>query len=451
MNHWVYRRIFTFLLACLMGLCIGSLLAYFFTWRLPICILVCIILAQSMLWFLDLKNASIMMHWLYDKNAPANLDEKYYPTGLWSELSRYTMHVLRERDRKIADQHHQLQQILSALQIAPVGLILLDQHNRLIWGNNSASYYLDLIFPKDYGQHIINLVRQPEFIKLFEILPSNEKTETLKMQWGQEYQNTLSVILTSYNDQHEKLMILQDITEHERSDQMRRDFVANVSHEIRTPLTVLIGFIETIQSLPLSKSESDHYLQLMGEQSFRMQSLINDLLTLAKLEGSPPPDINTWVSVADLMGKVERTALQLSEKNHQIRVEMDAPEHIQIAGDETELLSAFVNLVANAVRYTPSNSHIEIHWVTEVDGSGAFYVEDDGPGISKEHLDRLSERFYRIDRSRSRQTGGTGLGLSIVKHVMQRHGGTLSIESDLGRGAKFILRFPGARLKNKTT
>jgi two-component system phosphate regulon sensor histidine kinase PhoR len=240
-------------------------------------------------------------------------------------------------------------------------------------------------------------------------------------------------------------VLSQDITERERADSMRRDFVANVSHEIRTPLTVLSGFIETMDNLPLTVVERKRVLALMGQQTHRMLLLVNDLLTLAQLEGSPRPTVDRWVPLDGMVVQVESQAKALSAGRHTMT--FPAPTDAQIAGAQAELLSAFSNLVNNAIRYTPDRGRIDVHWRVLTDGSGELAVSDTGPGIAREHLPRLTERFYRVDGSRSRDTGGTGLGLSIVKHVVQRHGGELDIQSEVGKGSVFRLVFPAARVR----
>jgi len=224
--------------------------------------------------------------------------------------------------------------------------------------------------------------------------------------------------------------------------------VANVSHEIRTPLTVLSGFIETMVNLQLSEAERRRVLELMSQQTVRMQSLVGDLLTLAQLEGSPRPAADRWVDVAHLFALVQADAQALSSGRHRLFFQL--PEGVQLAGSEGELISAVVNLVTNAVRYTPAGGSVTVSWSGRADGSGEISVHDDGLGIAREHLPRLTERFYRVDGSRSRETGGTGLGLSIVKHVMLRHGGELEVQSEVGKGSTFRLQFPSARIRTAT-
>ena len=243
-----------------------------------------------------------------------------------------------------------------------------------------------------------------------------------------------------------RLVLSQDITELERSDGMRRDFVANVSHEIRTPLTVLAGFIETMTNLRLTEVERKRVLVLMTQQAERMGTLVSDLLTLAQLEGSPRPHADRWVALAPLLAQVAADAKLLSAGRHSLA--FAAHVEAQIAGAPNELLSAVTNLVNNAVRYTPDGGRIGVTWKLLADGAGEIAVTDTGLGIAREHLPRLTERFYRVDGSRSRDTGGTGLGLSIVKHVVQRHGGELDIQSEPGQGSTFRLVFPAARVRD---
>jgi two-component system phosphate regulon sensor histidine kinase PhoR len=255
---------------------------------------------------------------------------------------------------------------------------------------------------------------------------------------------SLSVQVRTYGDD-QKLVLSQDITERERSEAMRRDFVANVSHEIRTPLTVLAGFIETMTNLQLTEVERRRVLVLMTQQADRMSALVGDLLTLAQLEGSPHPAADQWVAMQPLLSQVEVEARQLSAGRHTLT--FPAQVAMQVAGAQSELLSAITNLVSNAVRYTPQGGRIDVGWDVMADGSGVVTVADTGPGIAREHLPRLTERFYRVEGSRSRDTGGTGLGLAIVKHVVQRHGGELDIRSEPGKGSCFRLVLPAARVR----
>jgi two-component system phosphate regulon sensor histidine kinase PhoR len=257
---------------------------------------------------------------------------------------------------------------------------------------------------------------------------------------------TIAVLVRPYGEGMQ-LVLSQDITERERADGMRRDFVANVSHEIRTPLTVLAGFVETMATLPLSEDERGRVLSLMQQQTDRMQSLVGDLLTLARLEGSPLPAIDRWQPVAPLIRRAVVDAQALSRGRHEIEAEVS--EGAEVAGNEAELLSAVANLLHNAVRYTPAGGRIHVRWHPRADDGADLTVTDTGIGIAREHLPRLTERFYRVDSSRSRDTGGTGLGLSIVKHVVQRHGGQIDVSSEPGKGSVFRISLPALRVRRR--
>jgi two-component system phosphate regulon sensor histidine kinase PhoR len=248
------------------------------------------------------------------------------------------------------------------------------------------------------------------------------------------------------------LLLSRDVTALQQAEAMRRDFVANVSHEIRTPLTVLGGFVETLQTLSLTEPERERYLGMMALQAQRMQTLVNDLLTLSRLEGSPPPGLADWLSMPLLMAQLEREARALlavlaDKTGRELTLVFDSQCQCELSGSSSELLSATSNLVSNAVRYTPPNGEVHVCVAPLQDGSVEFSVRDTGPGIAPEHIPRLTERFYRVDRSRSRDTGGTGLGLAIVKHVAQRHGAELTIASTPGQGSRFSIIFPVERVR----
>jgi len=249
------------------------------------------------------------------------------------------------------------------------------------------------------------------------------------------------------------LLLSRDVTAVEQADAMRRDFVANVSHEIRTPLTVMSGFVETLQSLKLSEQEHARYLDLMAQQADRMQSLVNDLLTLSRLEGSPLPSVQEWVPMASIFQQCQQEVTELSRMlwGQPQPLDFDIAPGIKVAGSAAELHSAALNLISNSARYTPAGKGIFVHWHANGDGSAQFSVRDEGVGIAAEHIPRLTERFYRVDRSRSRETGGTGLGLAIVKHVAQRHGADLFIVSKPGEGSTFTVRFPSSRVQLPVT
>jgi two-component system phosphate regulon sensor histidine kinase PhoR len=362
-------------------------------------------------------------------------------TGLWGELGYRVERAIRDRDRALAREQQQLQQFLSAIEASPNGVLMLDAHDQIVWCNRVAGDHFSLDPVRDLRQRITNLVRYPAFVSY---LQAGHYVEPLTLA-NARGRATLSVIVRAYGEGM-RLVLSLDVTERERAEAMRRDFVANVSHEIRTPLTVLTGFIETMASLPLTEAERKRVLSLMDQQTQRMLSLVSDLLTLATLEGSPRPAPDRWVALDTLLLRVSTDAQALSAGRH--RIQVASGTQVELACVESELLSAIANLVSNAVRYTPEGGEIELSWRLLPDGGGEICVSDTGPGIAREHIPRLTERFYRVDGSRSRDTGGTGLGLSIVKHVVQRHGGELQVQSELGKGSRFRLLLPAVRVRS---
>jgi len=376
-----------------------------------------------------------LMRWLREEQqgiAPRD-------SGFWGELAYRFERSLRGLERQAHVERTHLAQFVSAMEASPNGVLLLDANDQIEWCNVRAAEHFGLDPERDRQQRVTNLIRSPTFVDYLQT-GNFEEPVTLR----DPRRGSLQVTIRSYGE-GSKLVISQDLTERERSDAMRRDFVANVSHEIRTPLTVLSGFLETLRNLPLTEVERKRVLMLMTQQAERMGNLVGDLLTLARLEGSPRPAGDKWVRMATVFGQVEAESRALSAGRHVLT--FASPGEARIAGNESELLSALGNLVNNAVRYTPDGGRIEVGWRRLDDGSGEVAVSDTGHGIAREHLSRLTERFYRVDGSRSRESGGTGLGLAIVKHVVQRHGGELDIASEPGRGSTFRLLFPATRVR----
>ncbi len=390
----------------------------------------------AMLMF-DAMQASRMLAWLR-ADAAGEWPER---VGVWGDIAYQVERALLRRERQTAVEAQRLTQFLAAVEASPIGVLLLDGNHQITWCSRVAADHLGLDPKRDLAQPVTNLVRAPAFVEHLTAPMSPQLAVSFPGQGGAR----LSALVQPYGDAL-KLILTQDITERERAEAMRRNFVANVSHEIRTPLTVLAGFVETMSELPLSEAERKRVLALMGAQAQRMQGLVADLLTLAQLEGSPRPVSDQWLNVSDLMQRTRVDAESLSAGRHELKFEGGA--QAQIAGNDVELHSALGNIVANAVRYTPKGGRIDVRWSRLDDGWGVFEVRDTGIGIEREHLPRLTERFYRVDGSRSRDTGGTGLGLSIVKHVAQRHGGEIDVQSELGKGSTFRLKLPPTRVRS---
>ena len=376
-----------------------------------------------------------LMRWLRgSQEEPAPRD-----AGFWGEMGYRIERILRALEGSAAAERTRLSQFLAAMEASPNGVLLLDAGDQIEWCSTRAAEHFGLDPQRDRRQRVTNLIRSPEFVDYLQAAQFDEPVMLQPLRGP----GSLQVTIRRYGA-NQKLVLSQDMTERERAEAMRRDFVANVSHEIRTPLTVLTGFLETLRNLPLSEIEQKRVIGLMSQQAARMGDLVADLLTLARLEGSPRPG-GQEVDVASLFMHVEAEARALSSGRHIIA--FAAPVGATIAGAESELKSALGNLVSNAVRYTPDGGRIEVGWRVADNGSGEITVIDTGPGIARVHLSRLTERFYRVDGSRSRESGGTGLGLAIVKHVMQRHGGELDIESEPGKGSIFKLVFPALRVR----
>ena len=385
----------------------------------------------------DTLRAGRLMQWLSGSMSAASPPL----VGLWGEAGLRMERALRSREREISREQERLSQFLTAIEASPNGVLLLDVNDQILWANRVAADQLGLHPQRDLQQRVTNLVRAPAFVAALHERGALVAPVQIPGVGGR---GLISVLLRPYGE-GQRLMLTQDVTERERADAMRRDFVANVSHEIRTPLTVLAGFVETMASLPLSDAERDRVLGLMGQQTQRMQALVGDLLTLARLEGSPKPPVDNWWRLDRVGRQVESDARALSAQRHVLSFEWG--EDVELAGNEAEMLSAVANLVNNAVRYTPAQGRVTLRTQWRDDGGVDIAVVDTGPGIAAEHVPRLTERFYRVDSSRSRDTGGTGLGLSIVKHVAQRHGGELRISSEVGQGSTFILSLPAMRVR----
>jgi two-component system, OmpR family, phosphate regulon sensor histidine kinase PhoR len=406
--------------------------------------------------FINFNRSSRYLEWLRS----GDVSEAPKLNGVWGEATDRTRRLLREQIKTLNTSNKRLDDFLAAIQASPNGVILLDENAQIEWCNLTAASHFGLNPTADISQHIGNLVRDPVFAAYFaagnfigEVTISGKSNAASRA-------SRLAVQIHPYG-QGKKLLLSNDVTGREAVEFMRRDFVANVSHEIRTPLTVLNGFVETLQTLDLDEAERTKYLGLMEQQTQRMQSLVSDLLILSRLEGSPSPLSDIWISADALVTSCEQEAKALKadviNKSGDVKdsfkgienLIFEVQSNLELAGSQTELLSAMCNLVNNAIRYTPVEGEICVSMRVSDRGSAVFSVTDTGSGIASEHLPRLTERFYRVDTSRSRESGGTGLGLAIVKHVVQRHGGELQISSKLGKGSTFSFSLPNYRVRVK--
>jgi len=376
--------------------------------------------------------------WVKDIDAPPPPS-----VGPWDEILAPIYRKLRKDRQDIDELNKHVDGIMLAAEALPDGAITLDEGMRLTWCNQTAGEHVGLNLESDRRHSIFNILRAPEFARYAR---QASWPGPLLLHLSQEGQDkALLVQLTRYGV-GQFLVVTRDVTQVEKLETTRKDFVANVSHELRTPLTVLSGFLETLRDMPpesLSQEQKERYQTLMLEQAQRMQAIVADLLTLSALESSPqvegePVRVSRLIHTALQQGRI------LSNDQH-VFVENIA-EDLCVMGIESELASAVSNLLTNAIRYTPKDGTITVSWYITESGHACYSVQDTGIGIAAQDIPRLTERFYRVDRGRSRATGGTGLGLAITKHVAMRHNAELTIQSRFGAGSLFSLIFPPSRV-----
>ncbi|TFW18006.1 phosphate regulon sensor histidine kinase PhoR [Duganella callida] len=389
--------------------------------------LVLALICMMALVFVQLSYLYQLSNWMDDPQS-AKLPDGW---GEWTNIFSRLYRMRRDDEKNQAELTEWLARFRQAMHLLPDGVVIMDDVLFLEWCNPAAEQHLGLSNERDKGMRVTNLVRNPDFMDYI-ILGRYDQPLTISFR-----ERKLIVHIIPFENRRQ-ILVTHDATETERIEEMRRDFIANASHELRTPLTVIVGFLEIAAQEGLDAATRAAHLKLMTEQGHRMQHLIEDMLTLSRLESVDYPMRPEPVDVRKLMDQVLREARALSSGKHEITMEVSGPD---VTGSYEELHSAFGNLASNAVRYTPAGGRIHLVW-REYDGGVKFVVEDTGIGISPEHISRLTERFYRVDKSRSRETQGTGLGLAIVKHVLLRHNSTLQIKSEAGKGSSFIVCVP---------
>ena len=422
------REIIKFVVIALIAMLIAAIEG-----AVPALIFLCLILLLGNLFHLN--SLSRLTRWL------VRTDGALAPevSGSWEQLSAALYRMVRGAKKSQDRLNLVLDRFQQAAAAMPDGFIILDHQGTIDWCNPTAARHFGLALEQDRGTAISYLVRQPDFAAY---LSSQNYTEPLVMRGTRSQDMVLAIQLVPYGNE-QRLIMSRDITQWDKAENARRDFVANVSHEMRTPITVLSGFLETLSDMKkIDSSLLRRSIDLMRSETARMQHLVEDLLTLSQLENGPPLVDSSTVNVVDLIHDLEQEAKRLSLGKHQISGEIRI--HTQLRGSLHELRSAFSNLVSNAVRYTPAGGKIVLTWANE-GILPAFAVTDTGRGIAAEHIPRLTERFYRVDRSRSRESGGTGLGLAIVKHILNRHQAQLDITSELDKGSRFAAIFPAER------
>ena len=390
-----------------------------------------------LLW--HLRQLNEVTRWL---KKGANINRIPDLSGAWSPVVRH-VYAIQRRNRKRKEQMRTLLKRFEQVSIAlPDGTVILRANNEIDWSNKVAGRLLGINYPKDRGCRIDNLIRSPEF---HHYLSGADFSQPLNIASPVREGVELSIRIIPFG-KNERLLSARDISTFSQVQTMRRDFVANVSHELRTPLTVIGGYLEAVLDDGALDEETTVALNSIRQQSDRMQHIVKDLLELSRLESTANELSETKVDMPRILSALSdevKHILQLSE--HELSMEVD--ENLFLLGGEKELTSVASNLIHNAIRHTPNGTKVWVKWFqNEQTGAAVFKVKDDGPGIEREHIPRLTERFYRLDKGRSRDVGGSGLGLSIIKHIMLRHGGDLKIKSKLDQGAEFTCTFPAGRI-----
>lgn len=380
--------------------------------------------------------------WVRDLNAAPPVS-----AGPWDDVLAPIYRKIKQDRINLQTLNYHLDGIMMAAEALPDGAVTLDKAMTIQWCNQTASQHLGLNLATDQHQSIFNILRTPEFAHYAHQKEWEQPLLLHLSQRGRE--RALLLQLTSYG-MGQFLLVSRDVTQVEKLETTRKDFVANVSHELRTPLTVLLGFLETLRDLPtesLPVEQRMRYEQMMLEQAQHMQAIVSDLLTLSTLESSPSAE-NTAVPLNYVIEQALQRVQALSNGQHEFETHID--DKLWLEGAETELASAVGNLLTNAIRYTPKGGTITTSWFMNDDGSATFSVQDTGIGIAPQDIPRITERFYRADKGRSKATGGTGLGLAITRHVIARHQAELTIQSRYGSGSTFSIHFPKERVRFAT-
>ncbi|HBH7913775.1 TPA: phosphate regulon sensor histidine kinase PhoR [Vibrio parahaemolyticus] len=387
--------------------------------------------ALQLVW--HLHNQVRLSSWLWD-------EKRLTPpsgSGNWESLFNGLYRLQQRQRRKRKELTNLIRRFRNGAESLPDAVVVFRAEGNIVWCNRLAQHLLGFHWPEDSGQPISNLIRTPDFIKY---LNKKDFSEPLEMRSPLNVERMLELRIVPYTE-GEHLMVVRDVSQLKQLEGMRRNFFANVSHELRTPMTVLQGYLEMTEDPDMivgpmwTKAHG-----VMTEQLNRMNSLVNQLLTLSKIEAAPMHELEDVVNVPAMLEVLEKEAISLSgDDQHKLKFDVDTS--LRVLGDDDQLRSAISNLVYNAVKYTPPGANIHVRWYQTAQGA-CLEVEDSGDGIEPQHLHRLTERFYRVDKARSRDTGGSGLGLAIVKHALSHHDSHLEIQSEVGVGSKFSFVLP---------
>ncbi|EGR2703767.1 two-component system sensor histidine kinase PhoR [Vibrio parahaemolyticus] len=387
--------------------------------------------ALQLVW--HLHNQVRLSSWLWD-------EKRLTPpsgSGNWESLFNGLYRLQQRQRRKRKELTNLIRRFRNGAESLPDAVVVFRAEGNIVWCNRLAQHLLGFHWPEDSGQPISNLIRTPDFIKY---LNKKDFSEPLEMRSPLNVERMLELRIVPYTE-GEHLMVVRDVSQLKQLEGMRRNFFANVSHELRTPMTVLQGYLEMTEDPDMivgpmwTKAHG-----VMTEQLNRMNSLVNQLLTLSKIEAAPMHELEDVVNVPAMLEVLEKEAISLSGDD-QNKLKFDVDTSLRVLGDDDQLRSAISNLVYNAVKYTPPGANIHVRWYQTAQGA-CLEVEDSGDGIEPQHLHRLTERFYRVDKARSRDTGGSGLGLAIVKHALSHHDSHLEIQSEVGVGSKFSFVLP---------
>ncbi|ENX35945.1 phosphate regulon sensor kinase PhoR [Acinetobacter colistiniresistens] len=415
--------LFFLLIASLVGFGVG----YFWS---------CVFIAFVLFFFLQLRSLYLVNEWISNRpyDVPPNLN------GIWGALLFNVYRAQRQERIVQAEMVGLIDRAQSSLVALAEAVVLIDDQHQIEWWNPAAEKLLG-ISPLDRGRNLLSILRQPSFIEYFN--HSDQSPDGIRLQAQMDEERYVQVKLTRFGGES-RLLVAYDTTRVHNLEQMRKDFVDNISHELRTPLTVLSGYIETFIDQDDITPRWKRAFTQMQSQTKRMNALVNDLLLLSNLENNKKVAKNQIIDMANLMNQIFDDARAYNlDYGHTLNLDIDS--HCDLIGSDIEIASAFSNLITNAIKYTPAGGIITIGW--HEDGDHAYFtVQDNGIGINPKHLPRLTERFYRVDSARSRQTGGTGLGLAIVKHVLMQHGAHLEITSKENEGSTFTAVFPKERL-----
>ncbi|WP_428636930.1 phosphate regulon sensor histidine kinase PhoR [Shewanella sp.] len=412
--------------------------------RLVIYLLLCLavgLLINQVLWIMLLGSLALLA-WHYKQISRLNYwlwrDKRLTPpngSGSWEGVFNGIYRLQGKNRKRVSQLAYLLARFRQGAEALPDAAVVLDSENNIAWCNKLAQLLLGLVWPQDNGQRIDNLIRHPDFAKY---LRQADFDEPFELTDTHSDGRVLEIRIMDYGS-GQRLLIARDITRIRQLEGMRKEFVANVSHELKTPLTVLQGYLEMMQGMADPDSPNLKAVSQMQQQTNRMRSMVEQLLVLSRIEDGSAVNLETKVNMGHLIDTLKEEAQALAMDQYELTIQ--AEPGLNLYGSEVQLRSACSNLVSNAIRYTEPGGKIDIRW-KRVPLGAEFSVTDTGEGIAPQHLTRLTERFYRVDSARSRQSGGTGLGLAITKHALSHHQSDLMIESKLGVGSRFSFIIP---------